>query len=103
MMKLKSRLARLFRGWAQRLDPEFKMPPIQYTINRVHRIEVSFYSRYDALPTPQLARILKEKMIIQLDMFGAIKISAEPGQCGGKKYTASMYAMIAGDEEGGVS
>lgn len=101
-MNLKCGLARLFRGWAQRLDPEFKIPPIQYTINRVHRIEESFYSRHDSIPAPQLANILKEKMINKLDMVGAIKITAEFDNFG-TKYTATMYAMIAGDEEGCVS
>ena len=42
-------------------------------------------------------------MINQLDTVGAIKITAEFDNFGGTKYNASMYAMIAGDEEGGVS
>lgn len=103
MMNLKSRLARLFRGWAQRLDPVFKMPPIQYTINRVHRIEVSHEVINSVIPKSMIVDFLNAKLLTALKMYGAIKLTEEPGLFGTRKYTATMYAMIAGDEEGGVS
>ena len=103
MMKLKSRLARLFRNWAQRLDPEYKLPPIQYTINRVQRIEVSIEDQYPYVPVSMLASLLKQRLIIALDMYGAIKITQKEIHPDVTRYTASMYAMIAGDEEGEVS
>ena len=42
-------------------------------------------------------------MADSLDMHGAFKIGVEANQFGGRKYTATIYAMIAGDEEGGMS
>lgn len=50
-----------------------------------------------------IANVLKSKIVDSLDMRGAFKIGVEANQFGGRKYTATMYAMIAGDEEGGVS
>ena len=102
-MNLKSRLARLFRNWAQRFDPEFKLPPIQYTINRVRRIEVSHEVINSVIPQSMIVDFLNAKLLNALNMYGAIKLTEEPGLFGTRKYTASMYAMIAGDEEGGVS
>lgn len=103
MMNLKSRLARLFRGWAQRLDPEFKMPPVQVTVNRVRKIQVSCEDTMPFFPEFIIANVLKGKIVDSLDLHGAFKIGVEANQFGGIKYTATMYAMIAGDEEGGVS
>lgn len=103
MMELKSRLARLFRNWAQRLDPEFKLPPIQYTINRGHRVEVSIVDRVPYIPESMMAAVLKERLIVELEMYGAIKITCNHDNPGETRYTASMYAMICGDEEGDVS
>ena len=103
MMKLKSRLARLLRNWAQRLNPEFKMPPIQYTINRVHRIEVSIEDREPYVPVSIVAGLLKQRLIVELEMYGAIKITKTDINPEVTKYTASMYAMICGDKEGDVS
>ena len=101
-MNLKSRLARLFRGWAQRLDPECKMPPIQFTINRVHRIDVS-QEAINSIPKSMIVDLLNAKLLTALKMYGAIKLTEEPGLFGTKRYTITMYAMIAGDVEGGVS
>ena len=103
MMKLKSRLARLLRNWAQRLNPEFKIPPIQYTINRVHRIEVSIEDRKPYVPVSIVADLLKQRLIVELEMYGAIKITCNHDNPGETRYTASMYAMICGDKEGDVS
>lgn len=103
MNNLKYHLARLFRGWAQLLDPEFKMPPVQVTVNRVRKIQVSYEDTMPFFPEFIIAKELKRKIVDSLDMHGAFKISAESDQFGRRKYTASMYAMIAGDEEGGVS
>lgn len=103
MKKLKFGLARLFRGWAQRLDPEFKVPPVQVTINRVRKIQVSCEDSMSYFPEYVIANVLREKIINALDLHGAFKINVEHGQSGRRKYTASIYAMIAGDEEGGVS
>lgn len=103
MKNLKSRLARLFRGWAQRLDPEFKMPPVQYTINRVHRIDVSHEVINSVIPKSMIVDFLNAKLLTALKMYGAIKLTEEPGLFGTRKYTLSMYAMICGDEEGGLS
>lgn len=103
MMNLKSRLARLFRNWAQQLDPEFKIPPVQITVNRVRKIQVSCEDTMPFFPEFMIARVLKSKIVDALDLYGAFKVTAEPGQIGERRYTATMYAMIAGDEEGGVS
>lgn len=103
MMKLKSCLARLFRNWAQRLDPEFKLPPIQYTINRVTRIEASHEIIDPAIPKSMIVDLLNAKLLNALNMYGAIKLKEKPGLIAARRYTATMYAMIAGDEEGGVS
>lgn len=103
MNNLKYHLARLFRGWAQRLNPEFKMPPVQVTVNRVRKIQVSCEDTMPFFPEFIIANELKSKIVDSLDMHGAFKISVESDQFGIRKYTASMYAMIAGDEEGGVS
>lgn len=103
MKKLKFGLARLFRGWAQRLDPEFKMPPVQVTVNRVRKIQVSCEDTMPSLPGFIIANVLKSKMADSLDMHGAFKIGVEANQFGGRKFTATIYAMIAGDEEGGMS
>lgn len=103
MKNLKCGLARLFRGWAQRLDPEFKVPPVQVTINRVRKIQVSCEDSMPYFPEFVIANVLREKIINALDLHGAFKINVEPGQFRGRKYTASIYAMIAGDEEGDVS
>lgn len=102
MMKLKSRLARLLRNWAQRLNPEFKLPPIQYTINRVHRIEVSIEDRKPYVPVSIVAGLLKQRLIVELEMYGAIKITNKDINPEVTKYTASIYAMICGDKEGDV-
>ena len=103
MMKLKSRLARLLRNWAQHLDPEFKLPAIQYTINRVHRIEVSIVDKVPYMPVSMMAALLKQRLVVELEMYGAIKITCNHDNPGETRYTASMYAMIAGYEEGDVS
>lgn len=103
MKNLKCGLARLFRGWAQRLDPEFKVPPVQVTINRVRKIQVSCEDSMPYFPEYVIANVLREKIINALDLHGAFKIGIETNQFGGRKYTATIYAMIAGDEEGGVS
>lgn len=102
-MNLKSRLARLFRNWAQRLDPEFKMPSVQVAVNRVRKIQVSCEDTMPFFPEFIIANELKAKIVNALDMYGAFKIGVEANRFGGRKYTATMYAMIAGDEEGGVS
>lgn len=102
-MKLKSRLARLFRGWAQRLDPEYKMPLVQVTVNRVRKIQVSCEDTLPFFPEYMIANILKRKIVNALEMHGAFKVGVEANQFGGIKYTLTMYAMIAGDEEGDVS
>lgn len=103
MMNLKIRLARLFRGWAQRLDPEFKMPPVQVTVNRVRKIQVSCEDTMPYYPEHMIANVLKGKIINALETYGAFKLGVEANQFMGRKYTLTMYAMIAGDEEGGVS
>lgn len=103
MMKFRIRLARLLRNWAQRLDPEFKLPPIQYTINRVHRVEVSIVDRVPYIPVSMMAAVLKQRLIVELEMYGAIKITKTDINPEVTKYTASMYAMICGDKEGDVS
>ena len=47
--------------------------------------------------------LLNAKLLTALKMYGAIKLTEEPGLYGTKRYTITMYAMIAGDVEGGVS
>lgn len=103
MKKIKQIVAKLLRKWAQRLDPEFKIAPIQYTINRVHRIEVSIEDRYPYVPVSIVAALLQQRLIEELEMYGAIKITNKDINPKVTKYTASMYAMICGDEEGDVS
>lgn len=50
-----------------------------------------------------MAAVLKQRLIVELEMYGAIKITCNHDNPGETRYTASMYAMICGDEEGDVS
>lgn len=93
----------MFRNWAQRLDPIFKMPPIRYTINRVHPIQVQYATVDLFVPDAVILKILWTKLIDDLNLVGAIKYSEQLGPYGEKRYSASMNVMIAGDEKGGVS
>ncbi|MDE6234285.1 MAG: hypothetical protein K2M56_00860 [Muribaculaceae bacterium] len=99
MKKFKSRLAGLLRRWAQRLDPEFKMPPIEVVINRLQRWDVRYDAPNDFLPPSVIQSILYTELRNAILSVGGIKFKKESLPSGIIRHTATMYTMTLFEDE----
>lgn len=93
MLEIKSRLAKLLRNWAQRLDPEcFSQPPINIVINNLQRLDVKVDSAYDLIPHSIVHETLFKELQNAILSVGGIKFRRELAPFG-VRYSATMYVM----------
>lgn len=99
MKRLKFRLAKLLRRWAQQLDPEVEIPyapPIRCMEFKVDRVSVAHIvsSRSNTLCPTEIVYKLCGMLADSLYDMGAIQFSEEPEPYGGTKYIATVYVGL---------
>lgn len=99
MNKLKFRLAKLLRRWAQQLAPEVETPyttPIRCREFKVCRVSVAHIvaSRRNTICPTEIVYKLCRMLAGSLYDRGAIRFSEEPEPYGGKKYIATVYVGL---------